>query len=303
MVSPVRNFVSPIRRLDISNGVSTLKLLNTFDNLRPEGEWLLSSILGCNRIDLYIGNKNVSKEAIGRFNQMFEDILNGRPIQYILSKTEFMGLGIIVNQNVFISRPETEILVEKTIDLVNQLATEPVNQLNILDIGTGSGCIAISLAKYLPNAKITATDISEEALKVAKQNAILNRVEDRIKFLQGDLFEPLNYLTPNTKHLTPNLIVSNPPYIPTGELKDLPKEVKFEPTVALDGGRDGLNLYRRIIKEAHYYLKYKGYLIMEVGQGQVLEIQEMIRDSNQFKLLEAIKDYRGIERVIVLQRC
>ncbi len=274
---------------------SALELLNNIDDIRTEGEWLLSTILGCNRIDLYIGNKNVSKEAIGRFNQMFEDILNGRPIQYILSKTEFMGLEFIVNPDVFIPRPETEILVEKVIEIVQSLKFKVKS---ILDIGTGSGCIAISLAKYLPNIKIIATDISEEALKVAKENARLNEVEDKIEFLHTDLFNITHY-TLNIKQF--DLIVSNPPYIPTGELKDLPKEVKFEPTVALDGGRDGLNFYRRIIKEAHYYLKYKGYLIMEVGQGQVLEIQEMIRDSNQFKLLEAIKDYRGIDRVLVAQ--
>jgi release factor glutamine methyltransferase len=294
----------------MENTVGTLELLNTLNNnLKPEGEWLLSSILGCNRIDLYIGNKNVSKEEIGRFNQMFEDILNGRPIQYILGKTEFMGLEFIVNPDVFIPRPETEILVEKVIEIVQSLKFKV---RSILDIGTGSGCIAISLAKFLKNVEVTATDISNKALEIAKQNALLNNVE--INFLQSNLFT--NYKLRTTNY---ELIVSNPPYIPTGELKDLPKEVKFEPTVALDGGRDGLDFYRYIINEARYYLKYKGYLIMEVEQGQVPEIQKIFKNSNpvrntkfnkrnkisnranQSKLLEAIKDYRGIERVIVAQ--
>lgn len=166
---------------------------------------------------------------------------------------------------------------------------------NILELGTGSGCIAVSLAKFLPGAKITATDISREALEVAKENTILNNVE--INFLQGDLFNTYN-LKPNTY----DLIVSNPPYIPTKEIRGLEAEVQYEPRLALDGAEDGLDFYRRLIKDSPAYLKKGGFLIMEMGFGQAEAIKNIFQSAGNFAIIEVVKDYSNIERVVVVRR-
>jgi release factor glutamine methyltransferase len=200
-----------------------------------------------------------------------------------------MGLEFLVTPDVFIPRPETEILVEKVIDLVHGSG---FMVQSILDIGTGSGCIAVSLAKFLKDIKITATDISNKALEVAQQNAELNEVE--INFLQSDLFSNHELRTKNYE-----LIVTNPPYIRTQDIEALQPEIQYEPTVALDGGADGLCFYRRIIKESACYLKEDGFLIMEMGFNQKDAIENIFKRSLNFKIIETVKDYNNIDRVVV----
>ena len=164
----------------------------------------------------------------------------------------------------------------------------------IVDVGTGSGCIAVSLAKFIANAEITATDISPVALEISRQNAILNKVSERIKFVCADLFKDYRLRIQDY-----DMIVSNPPYIPGAEIAGLQPEVRREPHVALDGGRDGLDFYRRIIARAPHYLRKGGLLIMEMGFQQREAIENIFREPGIFEVTEVVKDYNNIDRVIV----
>lgn len=259
-----------------------------------EAELLFTEILNCNRLDLYLNKKlYLDKDNSTFISSALKRRIYGEPIQYILGKTEFMGLSFKVNKDVFIPRPDTEILVETVVKLASSVNWS-VPELNILDLGTGSGCIAISLAKSLKNAKLTATDISKEALEIAKENALLNNVE--INFLQSDLFN--SYPLPLTPY---HLIISNPPYIPTQELDNLQLEIKYEPRMALDGGEDGLDFYRWISKLVPAYFKVNGFLIMEMGFKQKDALKDILEKSGDFKIIEIVKDYNNIDRVIVAQ--
>lgn len=257
-----------------------------------ETEWLFTEVLNCNRLDLYL-NKNAYLDMNKRtiISSAIKRRILGEPIQYILGKAEFMGLEFKVNRDVFIPRPETEILVETVIKLVSSIKYQ-VSGINILDVGTGSGCIAVSLAKFINNLEITATDISSKALEVASMNAKLNNVE--INFVQGGLFDtyPLS-LTPY------HLIISNPPYISTSEIESLQPEIRYEPRMALDGGKDGLDFYRKIIQRAPECLKEDGFLIMEMGFGQAEMIKNILKNLGNFEIIDVVKDYNSIERVIV----
>ena len=256
-----------------------------------ETELLFTQILNCSRSDLYLNKEiRLSREKSLRISAALKRRLSREPIQYILGNTEFMGLEFLVSKDVFIPRPETEILVETVLKLV-QSSGFRVKSL-ILDLGTGSGCIAVSLAKFLPAAKVTALDISDKALKIARKNARLNNV--KVEFMKQDL-------TDNRQPATGNfdIIVSNPPYIPGPGIDGLQPEVRHEPRIALDGGRDGLEFYRKIIKCAPRYLKKYGYLVMEVGFGQRGSIEDIIRLSGRLKIKEVIKDYSGIDRIVV----
>ena len=212
------------------------------------------------------------------------------PVQYITGQTKFCGLDFIVNEDVLIPRPETELLVE-TVMAVSKCQGVKVSRM--LDLCTGSGCIAISLTKSIPECKIVASDISEAALDIARLNAEKNGVCDNIKFIQSDLFNNIIGKF--------DIIASNPPYIAGYEFKSLQKEVLMEPHIALDGGKDGLDFYRRIISEAARHLNRGGYLIMEIGFGQKESVAEIIKNSNELELLEVKKDFSGIDRVIVAQ--
>ena len=257
-----------------------------------ETELLFTQILNCTRSDLYL-NKEIylNKEKSSKISAALKRRLSREPIQYILGNTEFMGLGFIVNKDVFIPRPETEILVETVLKLTPNTEHRTPN-FHILDLGTGSGCIAVSLAKFLPAVKVTAFDISDKALKIARKNARLNNV--KIEFMKQDF-------TDNRQPITEkfDIIVSNPPYIPGPDIDGLQPEVRYEPRIALDGGRDGLEFYRKIIKYAPRYLKKHGYLVMEMGFRQRDYIEDIIRLLGGLKIKEVVKDYSGIDRVIV----
>lgn len=262
-----------------------------------EIEQTLTSILNCSRTELYLERFSLDdKKLYQLFSTIYQRRALSRPLQYILGYTEFMGLNFKIKEGVFIPRPETEILVETAIKYVTKLQNHKVTKLNILDIGTGSGCIAVSLAKFIPLAKIIATDYSVKALEIAKDNAKLNKVSDKITFIRSDLFT--SYKVRVTSY---DIIVSNPPYIPAREIGLLQPEIRYEPRIALDGGEDGLEFYKRIFKESHSYLKENGYLIMEVGFGQAKTIKDIASSSVRFKVLETIKDYSDIERVIVFK--
>lgn len=213
------------------------------------------------------------------------------PLQYLLGSQEFMSLDFKVNSNVLIPRHDTEVLVETLIDKLNNKSG---NEVKILDIGTGSGCIAISLAKYIKAAKVTAIDISEEALNTAKENAVLNSVSERVEFVHSNLFEKL---TLENKF---DCIVSNPPYIPTKDIYELQPEVRlFEPFGALDGGNDGYYFYKAIIKKSPQFLKKNAVLAFEVGIGQARTIAQLMQED--FEEVQIIKDLGDIERVVIGQ--
>ena len=223
-------------------------------------------------------------------NKYFEAIYkikNGLPLEHITHQKEFMKLNFFVDENVLIPRQDTEILVEEVINIAKR-----INAKNILDLCTGSGAIAISLAKYIPQSEITAIDISEKALKVAKKNAINNKVENQITFINSDMFTKLD-----KKKF--DIIVSNPPYIKRNVIKNLDEEVKKEPHIALDGGEDGLDFYKKIIKEAYKNLKYGGYLCLEIGFDQKIDVIELIENEEKYENTYSKKDLYDNDRIIV----
>lgn len=264
-----------------------------------ETELLFTELLNCTRTDLYLNKqRNIDKEKLSFISSVLKRRINAEPLQYILGKTEFMGFEFKVTPDVLIPRQETEILVETALKKAGTNAA-----LRILDIGTGSGCIAVSLARMLQNARITATDISVQALEIARHNAALHSVSGIINFINTDLFPPVN--GPEDPELEPpplyDIIVSNPPYIPCNQIDNLQPEIKYEPGIALDGGNDGLAFYRKIIPLATQFLRKDGFLILETGFNQRESIENIFRSSAGFEIIEVVKDYNNIERVIIAQ--
>ena len=214
-------------------------------------------------------------------------LIEGIPIQHITHMQEFMRMNFFVNEDVLIPRPDTESLVEEVISIAKR-----INAKKILDLCTGSGVIAISLAKYIENSEITAVDISKKALNIAKKNAINNEVENQITFIESNLFEKLR----KEKY---DIIVSNPPYIKRDIIKTLDKEVQNEPKIALDGGYDGLDFYRKIISKSDEYLKFKGYLCLEIGYDQKIDVIELIENEEKYIDTYCKKDLYENDRVII----
>jgi release factor glutamine methyltransferase len=221
------------------------------------------------------------------------------PLQYITKHQEFMGMDFLVEKGVLIPRPETEILVNKVIKRLKNYRYS--NNLKVVDLGTGSGIIAICIAKFIEDVIIYATDISKKSLQLALKNAQKHNCKDKIIFLQGDLFEPfLGRIEKNSL----DGIISNPPYIDSYNFKLLPPEIKDnEPKIALSGGIDGLDYYRKIIKKSPHYLKKSGFIALEVGINQSKIVEELIIRENSFNQnIEVINDYLGIERVVIAYR-
>jgi len=256
-----------------------------------EAELALTHILNCRRADLYLDpGLRLDERHSRELSQVFIRRLSFEPLQYILGQAGFMGLEFLVNKDVLIPRPETEILVETATGYMKNKG--PVR---ILDLGTGSGCIAVSLSGSLPGSSIYASDISAAAIKAAKANA--KKYSAKVEFLSGDLFEPLG-----GKGVLFDLIISNPPYIATNELGGLALELSYEPVIALDGGADGMDFYRRIAQNAADYLKPGGLLMLEVGFGQAQKVDSLLRKGKKFEILETVKDYNGIARVLVARK-
>jgi len=255
-------------------------------------EVFMRSMLAIRRAKLYAGlERNLSSQELENYNELIKRRSKREPVQYILGNQEFWSLDFFVNKNVLIPRPETEGLIEKVIARAKDknINNEP---LKILDIGTGCGNIAVSIAKELKSASIIATDISANALKVARINAERNGVAGRIIFVQGNLF------TPFAKDLKFDFIVSNPPYIPSGQIDRLSPEVsKWEPRIALDGGEDGLCFYRKIIGEAFNCLCDDGFIMLEIGGDQAEGIKEIVRTHKEYSEVKINRDYSGKDRV------
>ncbi len=266
-------------------------------NPRVDSELLLATILKCQKVDLYVRyDRCLSEKDLAKFKELVERRAKREPLQYILGETEFFGLKIKVTPDVLIPRPETELLVEE-IFKIPPLKKGGGGDLNILEIGTGSGCIAIALAKKLPKAKIVATDISKEALIVAKENAALHHVSHQIEFILADI-APWRVFQAEEK--TFDLIVSNPPYIPSQAIKMLQSEVLFEPHGALDGGEDGMVKIKQILKEGSPFLKHSGFLILEVGEQQAAKLTTSLPQGLSFE--RTCRDYSGCERFVVFKK-
>jgi release factor glutamine methyltransferase len=229
--------------------------------------------------------KELTKSQENEYMQNVDLLINGTPLQHITHFQEFMKLNFFVNENVLIPRQDTECLVEEVIGITKRL-TRPI----ILDLCTGSGAIAVSIAKYAPNSIVYASDISDKALEVAKKNAEDNGVE--IRFIESDLFEKI----PDMRF---DIIVSNPPYIKKHEIKNLDKEVQNEPIIALNGGIDGLRFYYKILNKAYNFMKYNGYLCLEIGYDQKEEVLDIIKETGKYSSTYSKKDLAGNDRIVV----
>ncbi|MBM4257069.1 MAG: peptide chain release factor N(5)-glutamine methyltransferase [Deltaproteobacteria bacterium] len=300
-------------------------------NPRLDAEVLLAHALGLTRTGLYTRlQDDVSATEDARFQQLLQRRQQREPLQYITGVQEFWSLEFQVTPDVLIPRPETELIVETVLrslaqsQVVTQVVSReqeiqnskfkiqnsrlensalaplfrnPQSAFHILDVGTGSGCIAIALAKELLEAVVWATDISCAALAVAQKNAQRHGVAERMHFLHGDLFAPLQ-----NQQLTFDFIISNPPYIVHNDIPMLQPEVaNWEPRSALDGGTDGRDFYRRLLSESSTYLRPGGHLVMEIGHGQGADVLQLARQQRHFSASSCLLDYEGRERVVWVQ--
>ena len=271
----------------ITKGMIMLKS-NNVESPKLKARLLLQYILDKPRQYIIVyDNKEIDKQQQWQYFVNIEKLTKGVPLQHITHRQEFMKMDFFVDENVLIPRPDTEILVEEVIKIAQKY-----NSPRILDLCTGSGAIAISLKKFVPNADITAVDISEKALEIAQRNA--KKLETKINFLKSDLFDRLD----NKKF---DIIVSNPPYIRKDEIKKLSEEVQKEPKIALDGGEDGLDFYRIITEQAINYLKTGSFLCFEIGYNQKNDVIKIIEDEQNYKNTYCKKDLYGNDRIIITQ--
>jgi release factor glutamine methyltransferase len=267
------------------------------DSPRLQAELLLAHLLKLPRMQLYLNFERVlSNTEVDQFRELIKRRSLREPLQHIVGSTSFCGLEIAVNSDVLIPRPETELLAEQGGNFLTQLSAIHSRPLTVLDFGTGSGCLAIYLAKKHASAKVYALDISPKALEVAQKNADHNGVAERICFLAGDAFEAV------PKGTRFDLILSNPPYIPTAEIQTLQPEVRdHDPSTALDGGPDGLNYYRVLAKGGSAFLETGGKMMLEFGDGQAELISRILVDQNW--VVEAIQeDYNHRARILIARR-
>ncbi len=274
-----------MKTIDALNVAKSLLEKNNIDT--REAKLFLAFALGVSKEEL-IKYTQIPDEVYTKLLVLLEKRCNGIPYAYIVGHKEFMKLDFEVNSSVLIPRDDTEVLVEKVIEIASNISK---NEVKILDLCTGSGCIAISLDKNILNAKVYASDISKKALEVAMRNAKKNDAE--ITFIKSDLFKEID------DDIKFDIIVSNPPYIKTDVIDTLQKEVKEnEPIIALDGGADGLLFYERIIKDAKAHLEKDGCLAFEIGYDQAKEVSNLLKENN-YKNIKVFKDFSENDRVVI----
>lgn len=276
----------------IKTGMNMLKEKN-IEDATLKSKMIMENVLGQNRQYIIVNDLNQldCKQEKEYFLEI-KKLLENNPIEYITNKKEFMNLELYVNQDVLIPRQDTEILVEEVINILHKNKAE---NIQILDMCTGSGAIAIALAKNVEKCIVDAVDISSGALEVVRKNVVKNQVEDKINIINSDLFSKV----PNKKY---NLIVSNPPYIERNVIENLDKQVQKEPIIALDGGEDGLDFYKKIINEASSYLESNGYLCFEIGYNQKNEVQNLLSNSGKYQNIYCKKDLCGNDRVVIAKK-
>lgn len=279
-----------IREL-LSEGESKLEGAKKL-SARNDALLLLSFLLNMDRGKMFLAFENEAPDdLVKRYGQLIEKRVSGLPLQHITGISDFMGLTFKVTPEVLIPRSETELLVEEALKLISP-------DMKLLEICTGSGCISLSILKLYQSVSVTAADISQEALNVAKENAKnldinLGKGFGEIDFLQGDLFEPVEGCY--------DLIIVNPPYIKSGDIDDLMEEVReHDPVIALDGGPDGLYFYRRLFYEAKDYMNEDGYLLLEIGQDQAQEVLALAEES--YHNIKVMKDYSQMDRLVQMQK-
>lgn len=260
---------------------------NNFEDSNIIAKELLSYVLKKDKVYLTINlDSDLTDIEYVEFTKYIEQIIDGKPLQYITQKQEFMGMEFFVNEDVLIPQPDTEILVETVLDICKRYGNQ---SLRILDLCTGSGAIAISLSKIL-NTQVFASDVSTKALEVAEKNNILKN--SKVEFIESNLFEQIN----GEKF---DIIVSNPPYIKNEEIKLLSKQVQNEPYIALAGGEDGLDFYRKIIDEAYKHINKNGYLCLEIGYDQKEDLIKLIKQNENYEYENCIKDLSNNDRCII----
>ena len=264
-----------LKKLNIQEPISKARILLAFTIKQPK-EYLITH-----------DTEELSEEKINKYKEYINRLVNNEPLQYIIGSQEFMKLDFIVNKNVLIPRQDTEILVEEVLKLCRNMGN-----IKVLDLCTGSGAIAISISKNLPEAKVCAGDISIKALETARLNNI--NLDTDVHFIESNLFERIKQNF--------NIIVSNPPYIKTETIKKLSKEVQKEPQLALDGGEDGLKIYREIVNSAYKFLEPKGYLCLEIGYDQKEEVIELIKETNKYEQIYSKKDLAGNDRIVICNK-
>lgn len=232
--------------------------------------------------------QEVEKEKEKKYIENIIKVSEGEPIQYITKNQEFMKLDFYVDNSVLIPRADTEILVEEAINLMNNLKQ---TNLKVLDMCTGSGAIAVSIAKYIENVEVYGVDISEKALKIAKRNAEKNKVKKKCKFIESNMF--------NNVYGEFDIIISNPPYIEKSKIKNLEEKVKKEPIMALDGGEDGLEFYRKLSEEAYKFLKCNGFLLLEIGYNQKMNVIHLLEEKDKYYNIYSKKDLAQNDRIVV----
>lgn len=270
------------------------------DSAKKEAEILLGFFLNFERMQLYVKrNQILAENILDKFKAAVKKRSLAVPLQYITGETYFYGLRLFVNEGVFIPRPETEVLVERIIGLAN--SSFP-NSLKILELCTGSGNISVSLTKNLQYCTITSSDINIKALELARKNSLLYGLNGQIEFVQSDLFafwdNDEGYKQESKRF---DIIVANPPYVSSEQMRKLPADVLNEPKEALYGGSDGLDFYRKIISQSSRYLKKRGYIAFEFGDLQAESIEQIIITSKLFEPPEFFTDLNGIFRFVIVR--
>jgi release factor glutamine methyltransferase len=284
--------------LDTCKEITRLLKQNGFDSAEKEAEMLVRRGLEITTLEMYRDNQTLDKDQIQTIEKMAERRLKREPLQYIMGHESFLGLKLLVGPGVLIPRPETEFIAELAIETVKNFTLQGMRETkssrNILDLCTGCGCLALTLAKEFPDAAVYGTDASEAALGYAQKNARLNRILN-VSFLKGPYFEPVKNMP---SPVTFDVIVSNPPYVQTRDIEGLQPEIRdWEPRIALDGGQDGLDVYREIVPEAGRFLRKAGLIMLEVGEGQARDVAEICA-STGFTRIEILLDLSGIERIV-----
>jgi release factor glutamine methyltransferase len=259
------------------------------ESARLDAQLLLAQALGCTRTALYTRYDEEPAEAVrARFKELVQQRVKGAPVAHLLGRKEFFSLDLVVSPAVLVPRPDSEWLVTECLSLARGLSAPAV-----LDVGTGSGCLAVAVASKHKTASVTAIDVSAEALEVARRNADKHKLAERVRFLLGDLFAPLE------AEERFDFILSNPPYIPSGQLAALAPEVRdHEPRLALDGGPDGLAVIDRLIAEAPKHLRPGGYLIIEIGYDQEEVVRQRFETHGGYELGKTVLDAAGHPRVL-----
>jgi release factor glutamine methyltransferase len=267
------------------------------DSPRLSAELLLGDVAGLKRIELYTQfDKPVTKEQLDRLRDLVKRAGQHEPIAYIIGKAEFYSLELNITPDCMIPRPETELLVERAIEFLRK---RPSKQF-VCDLCTGSGCIAVAIAKNFPDADIIATDISDAALSIAAKNVEKYQVNNRITFLCGDLFEPI---VPQLDIERFDLIICNPPYVSSAEFEKLGKNVKdYEPRSALFAGDNGLDIYRRIIERVEQFLKPDAALMLEIGYSQGQPVRELLEQTGCFSKVAIEKDFHNNDRIVIAKK-